>query len=281
MEYPLPHRFAYDTGLSLEAVTQDSLYLSLIRATEAFVGAESIEVNPANANFAEETGASIHMGSIVPKLKINLMMSIAKLGVETDKLQAVRIKWTPIYIAFLDSLEAEDSKTTTQVEDILELQHDITNKDTYPLHNNGTHLTGSSHPLNTIGGTEVFGDWGLTTNNVQEYVNFDEDLLKQALSYYSNGGMLRKVLGKTHYVTLTRDRPYIFTSNNFTHPSVKRGNPYTYCGILVHLPSSTSGASGSYDQWAMADETTVIRHVNIRCIVSYDEWNPLFDQAGF
>ncbi len=273
-QYPLPHNFGYQCGLSAEGSTKDSTIFTLFRASEAAVDVENIEVNPRHANFSEDGGTVIHMGSIIPKIQFHLKMMLSKVAIETDSVRSLIVRWWPIYISFLDSLEAEDDKTATQVEDLLELQHSTDNKDTFPLYT-GTKLgNAATVPLSTVPYAEAFADQGLTGTQFIESVALVEHTLYDALQFYTNQGMLRKCLGKAHYVTLTRDRPYQYSSFNFTNPKVKRGNAYTYCGILIHVPQVDDNT-----QVMVPSETTAIDHVNVFMRVRYDEWNPLFEQA--
>ncbi len=276
LEYPLPHNFDYKFSLHAEGSDKHATYATLLKATEQATGVDSVIVNPKNAAFAEDVGALIHMGSIVPRISVSINAFLTKTAIETDAVRQVMFNWMPIYTAFLPSLEAQDDKTDTQIEDILELQHNPTDKDAYPLFD-GTKLSHvGSQPLSTIGRTEVFGDYGLATNATMENIAFDKELYYDAKSYYTNSAMLNKVAPKMHSALVTRDRPFHHFSNNFTHPTVKRGNPYTYCGILFYLPNVDK------DEQLIADaadvtNTSPILHVNMK--VRYDEWNPMFDQS--
>lgn len=276
LEYPLPHNFSTIFNLLAEDTSADSTIIPLIRATEAFTTPEAIEVNPRNANFAEETGASIHMGSIVPRLNVTFSLVLSKGAIETDKIRALKVNWMPIYISFLDSLEAMDDKTAVSVEDILELAHDTTNKDVWPLYNGTNLATGiGTCPMNTVAATEVFGDWGLSVDTDIEATAFNKELFYDSLQYYTNAGMLKAVTGSMNTVIVKRDRPFLYHSNNFTNPRVKRGNPYTFCGILFHLPSGDQA-----DQITRLADTTNIAHIQGQMSVRYDEWNPEFDQSA-
>ncbi len=154
------------------------------------------------------------------------------------------------------------------------MQHDTGNKDVYPLYS-GTDLgLASSMGLSTVPYSEVFGDVGLTTDAKIESVAFDDEKFYDALQYYSNSSMLKKVVGPTHSVIVSRNKPYIYHSNKFTYPTVKRGNPYTFCGILVWVP-----AAGGQEQLFVAADTTPIDHIHIMIRARFDEWNPEFEQA--
>ncbi len=246
----------------------------IIRCSEAAIDVENIEVNPRHANFAVDGGSIIHVGSIVPKINFTMRAAMSKGAIETDKLQSIIFQWFPIYISFLDTLEAADSKTGTDVEAILELQHDTTNKDTYPLYSGQKLTTADPLPLSSVPFAEGFADVGLTTNANLEAVAWDRDLFYDVFQYYTNAGMLQKTVGKMHSVILKRDKPYIYNSNNFTYPSVKRGNEYTACFIMVNVPQSPSD-----EQLFIGADTTAIPHVNFNVNIRYDEWNPQFEQA--
>lgn len=274
-EYGLPHIFSYRGALSAESATQDATILTILRYSEACANPDTIEVNPRNANFARETGATCCPGSIVPRITMNLDLWLSKGAIETDKIQRLKVNWFPIYTAFLDSLDAADDKTTTDVEGILKLQHETTNRDVYPL-NVAKLLDADNQPLSTINDAdEALGDYGLTTTAVLESVAFVKETMYDARSYYTNQGMIRKVMGKMRTIALDRTHGYHYFSNNFTYPTVKRLNPYTFCGILISVPSSED-----HDQLTFLGDTTVIPHVNFNMKIRFDEWNPNFDQSA-
>lgn len=275
-QYPLPHNFEYRGQLTGEGSAQNATILTLFRASEACTDVENIEVNPRHANFAEETGPTIHMGSIIPKVTINMKLALSKEAEVTDNIRRMMVKWAPIYTAFLPSLDAEDDKTGNDIETLIELQHDTGNKDTYPLFNGTKVTSGNNHPLSTVtDADEAFADYGLSTSAVLEYITFDTDTFYDAMQYYTNGGMLRKVMGKWQTTTVTRENEYNYYSNNYTYPMVKRGNPYTFCGILLWVPPVAQAQQYNF----IADTTANLAHVNFGLTVRYDEWNPLFQQA--
>ncbi len=275
-EHPLPHNFNNTFQLHLEDETKNSAYIPIFRTSELAINPETIEVNPSNAAFGEDPGPTIHNGSIVPRVNFRMSATLTKAAIETDKVRALLFNWMPVYTAFLSSLEAEDPRTAVQVEDILELQHDVTNKDTYPLNSSVNLSAASDWPISTKPYTEVFGDWGLSVDLQYEGVAFDKELFFDAMQYYGNAGMLKKSVGPMKTIMVTRDRPYRYHSSNFTNPTVKRGNPYTFCGVLVHLPQANAA-----DQLMLASDTTNITHLDISFHVRFDEWNPNFDQAAY
>ncbi len=155
------------------------------------------------------------------------------------------------------------------------MEHDTTAKRVNP--NYGTvNLTGvRNQPVATVLETEVFGDWGLATDLVQESIAWDQVRFYDALNFYTNSGMLKKIVGRKQTFTITKDRPALYHSNNFTNPSVKRMNPYTFCGVIIWTGIPGTNAFGQPADFNAADLDLI--HWNI--FVRFDEWNPDFDQT--
>lgn len=286
MQYPLPHSFEYRFSLGLTSATKESTWCPILRTSETLVTPETIEVNPSNAAFAECNGSLIHNGSIIPRISFTLTAFIGEAGASDlviAKNGKLIFNWMPVYVSFLNSLEAEDVRSAVQVEDVLELAHDATNKDTFPLYS-ATDLVassgwGSDYPATTEPAgivDEVFGDVGLTVDLKMESVAFNKSLYFDSLKFGTQSSMLRKVAPRLNTGVVGVGQNFRYSSNNKTYPSVKRGNPFTFCGILVHLPQA-----GTTGQFILDNEVTDIEHVHFGMRVSYDEWNPHFDQTAF
>ncbi len=277
-EHPLPHDYNYRFDLDFLDATKDATMLTFFRTTEDANGAEDIVCNPSHASFVEDEGPCILNGSIVPKLELSMKMNLSQATLADNEFGSIQVNLLPIYIAFESTLVAQNvGPPESEIEDLLELQHNTTLKRTNPLFAN-VKLSYGTHPLSTVTNTDAFGDYNLTTNNTMESIAFNVTTLFDAFDYYSNSGMLRKVTGRRRSYVLSRDRTAHLYSNSFTYPSVKRGNSYTYCGMLVWI--STPGDIGSYGalgDWNGADLDIV--HFNTK--VRFDEWNVDFDQTAF
>lgn len=276
MEYPLPHKFDYKFELSPETAATNSTICSLIQCREGLTAIETIEVNPANTAFAEETGPVNAPNSIIPRMNVSIDAQLNRSLTETDRIKFLKINYMPIYISFVDSLTAMDYKTDTEIEDILELEHVVASKTVIPTFNSTDLLLAGNHPLNTVHIAEAFTGWGLTTDAKMEGVSFDSELMWDALAYYSNSGMLSKVMGNWRTALVTEHKPFHFSSNNYTNPSVKRMNEYTYCGILFHVPLVDTPRQ-YYDSTDITEASSAVRF-NVR--VRYDEWNSQFNQTN-
>lgn len=275
MEYPLPHNFEYQFGLSPETATTNSTICSLLQSREGLTAVESIEVNPSNSAFGEDTGPVCQPDSIIPRMNISFDAQLNHILTETDKIKYLKFNYLPIYQSFKD-FEAKDNKTDVAVESILELVDDNNTKRVYPLFNGVDLPTTYLHPFSTKPIADAYGGWGLTTDGLMEGVTFDEELMWDALSYYSNSSMLAKVMGSWRTALVTEHKPFHFTSNNYTNPSVKRMNEFTFCGILFHVPL-VSTPKQYYKTGDITEATAAIEfNVNVR----FDEWNSQFDQTS-
>ncbi len=271
-EHPLPHNLSFQGTFGLDGTAKVGTYFPLILNDEAMVNPDTVNANPEHGSFAEADHPYCYKNSIIPKMTLNLDFHMSKLAIETDGTREITVNWMPVYTAFLNRLDAEDSKTAVSVEDILELEHETVGKSAYPLWST-TNLVGGS--LQELGPNITTALMGLTTDATMESVAFNEGLFWDAMQYYTNGPMLRKVIGRLHKVQLKRDRPYHYYSNTFTNPTVKRILPYTFCGVLMWTIKA-----GTVGQGLIASETTDIAHINLQGSCRYDEWNSSFDQTS-
>ncbi len=284
-EFPLPHSFEHNFSLSAEDETKNSVVIPFFRYTEANNAPSGVLANPSNAAFSEDQGTSVHPDSIIPRLSLSINISLTKAAIQTDKVEMMKIHLIPMYFAFVNTLEASDIRTAIDIEAIMECTHATNNKDVIPLYSTvdldlgDTSTDASNMPMSTIGHTETFADYALGTNLVLESVAFDEELFFDTRQFGSNAPMLRKVCPNLNSITIGRSGfkgPYEMFSNNFTRSMVKRSNPFTFCGMMVHVPQMSSA-----DQIGNPADTTAIPHLNIAMRVRFDEWNATFNQDAF
>lgn len=276
MQYPLPHNFSYSGVFDILDSAKRATYVTLFRGTETSLSPDSIEVNPRHDNFAEDQGPTCIFDSIIPKVSFTLRASLSQAMLADFEFAKVVFKMMPVYIAFEDSLTAKNinSPAESEVEDILHLAHTVTSHRTQPLF--VTKLTArGSHPYSTISATDTEASWGLTTNATLENVAFIPETYYDALSYYTNAGMLRKVTGPVKTWTLNKDKGFVYHSDNFTQPSVKRINPYTFCGALIWTEFPGIHAWGNTADYNGTDLDLCWWNADIR----FDEWNSEFDQT--
>ncbi len=109
---------------------------------------------------------------------------------------------------------------------------------------------------------------------VMEGVVWDHSLLFDQFKYYGYKNLLKTNVGKIRTVVVTRDRPYFFSSKNFTNPKVKRMNSFTYCGLQFYVPKEGTNQQILELLTCTDNKSSLLfrgRH-------SFSEWNTSFDQ---
>ncbi len=269
-KFPRIHNFDFGFGLSAEATTKASTVVPYMFQDNALVDYENIKTNPENADFAVVDYANTCAGSYVPKVSVFYTMYIPPSDTEIVHL---KVNTMDYHLSMLNRLDAFDKKTGNDIETILELQHETTDEQTYPLFN-GTKLFES-------GGTYDYEAQqpGLTADQQPEGVAFDKELFFDAMHYYTNKQMLRNVTGKMRDYTLSEPlvphgRSIVTNYKTFVAPLCKFMQPYSFHGELFHVPQV-----GARDQYHLAGETTAIEHLMVKGFVRFYEFNPDFNFA--
>ena len=269
--YPKIHNYEFGFGLSAEDTTKASTIVPYFFHDNALVDYELEKTNPQNDDFAVDNTPNVCQGSYIPKILIDYVMFLKPDDTEITHLTMDRMK---IATAFLNRLDAADKKTGNDIETLLELTHETTDEQCYPLWN-GTKLFES-------GGTYDYAASvpGLTTDQQPEGVAFDKETFFDMLHYGTNKEMLRSITGPMRSVTLSE--PLVPHGMSIVHyrktlnvPSqCKFINPYTFYGELFSVPQV-----GARTQYHLASETTGIEHLTVKGFVRFNEYNPDFNFA--
>ncbi len=195
-----------------------------------------------------------------------------------DSMSSLKFMWRPIFFSFPEKLSAADDDTGTTVAALLGLTSDDTNEDVTAITTNNLPVAGVSdftHPISTVNQAQVFGDLDLTTDLIMEDHVHDELTLQTALRRFTNKGALKACMGRTRYVTLTKNRPYKnFYIDKFLPRSVRRVVDRTYMAIQVHVP-----VVGDVEQNYYATTITpAVAHLGVKMVAKYNEWNAEHDQ---
>ncbi len=261
-EYPLMHDIEYNFGLSAEGTTKDTTIVPLmINDISAQVLATTF-VNPKHATFEVSNSPNCSPESIMPYMSMSLRASLTKGAIETDFVRSLSFNYMMINTAFLSRLDAIDSKTGFDTETILELTHETTDEQAYPLWTTVDVGVGNTAAnLAGIGGTPL------------ESVAFDKEQFFDAMHYFDNRSMLRVMAPSMRTVTIKRDYPYVTSGTRPVAPICKFKNPYTFAGLLVNVPQT-----GAIDQYGLITDTTAIDHINFTMKIRFPEWNKGFYQ---
>ncbi len=269
--YPRIHECTFGFGLSAESTNQASTIVPYMLQDNALIDYELVKTNPHNADFATVTYPNTCQGSYIPKMTIGWNMFIPLADTELMELMVNTMK---INTSFLARLDASDKKTGNDIETLIELTHETTDEQCYPLWNGTKLFEGAgTYDYNAIVP-------GLSTNQQPEGVAFDKDTFFKAMHYFTNKEMLKTVTQrmKTHRLVepiVPHGRAVVTYSRTVNVPSIcKSQNEYNFFGELFSVPQV-----GSISQLHLAGETTGIEHVTVKGFNKFYEYNPAFNFA--
>ncbi len=249
-----------------DAAVIRSTIVPLITYDEGQGAPSGYSANPQNAAFAEANQTNCYPESKVSNFQTFLTISLTKGTLETDKLTAIKLAFMPIYTAFLDNLVAKDEVSGITTESALELAHETTDRQVYPIF-------GTTKISEKFTGSAVMhaDQDNLTTTQRLEGVDFDVEQYYDVLQYCTNAPVIRNSSGGLKWITLTRQKP-VFTAKINLRSKSKAMNPYTFMGLLLHLPEDSS-----HYQYPIDADTTAINHVYFSITTRFLEWNPYYD----
>lgn len=261
-DFPLQHEINWNFGLTADTTPTtggNCTQLPLFFHDEAAEDPTAINVNPRHASFDVSAQMNCVSHSIIPKVNFGFSVTMSEDLIEVSKTRAIRFKWFPIYLSFSDYM-AEDDRTGLTLKELLEVGVADATEEVFPLYDDTKLLNAFTMPTN---------QGGLTASQVIENVAFDSSLFYDALKFYGNGRKLSSVIGPIRNVTVTRDRPYYYHSNNFTAPRVKRMNSYAYCAVMFYLPKEDTHEQILEALVCTDDKSSLF----FRGMTSFQEWN--------
>jgi hypothetical protein len=261
--YPRPHADQLSWRMDVDG-GEIATIVPIIMNDDGQGAPKSYKAHPENSSFTVYRGPNCYPESRINRLFARLRCSLTKHALETDKVPALRFGVMPIFTAFKKDLDAVDELTGAEVQDILGMQYETTDRQAYPLYDT-TKLTEKQTGLATLHSHVP----GLTTTQVLETVTFDIDDYYDALQYYTISDKLKAVQGGLKFFTLTRQHPTMEFDIKL-RSKVKRMNPYTFLGILVTIPT------GHRQITTLTETTGTDNHLEFNLDYSYHEWNADF-----
>ncbi len=275
-DYPFHHHFVYQHSYDITAETKNDTMLTLLRSSDVASKAKTVNVNPQNTSFVKETGPLICQGSIVDKMKIHQIHTLTELLTETDKIHTLMLHQAIIGGCFAEDWDPLDDASSLEVEDIVRLTYDTTNRDVTPKFS-GTDLVAGIHPMVTELDAEVFGDLNLTTDTKMEAINFDPDVYFNSKRYGSTGSAVNKVMPSLRSLYLNDKKSASITSSftKFVPERCRYGRRGLFFGMLEHVPifSNSRQICDPYTS------PTAGSHIISTTVVDFMEWNTQFEQG--
>ncbi len=145
-----PHKMTINWGFGMETgVSNEATTIPITMYDEGLGDPASYNANPEHPSFA-----SVAMPNCYPESRINLVtcslkMMMSKGALETDKLPAISFAYMPIFTTF-DDLIANDEVSGLDISELLELQRETTDRQTYPLFNAVDMLAGVKSTVDTL-----------------------------------------------------------------------------------------------------------------------------------
>ncbi len=265
--YPQPHDIRGGCSFELDNTTLDNTIVPFCFYDEGLGTPSARETNPRNAAFAVVNDeANCFVDSRVNNIFAEFRFSMAKQAL-IDNIPNIRFATMPIWMAFKENYTAIDELSTFEIQDILELQTESTDRQGFPLFVAATDLPEISSGRANLGANQP----GLDTDVGLEGVVFDVNAYYDMIHYMTNGNMLAKSTGGLRWQVLTQNRPYIV--NRFSmNPKVKRMNEYTFGGLLIIVPT----AGQSEQSMALTELTVAKNYVHVDWAIRYNEWNENF-----
>ncbi len=265
--YPRPHDLRHSWNHGLETAVQNvgTMY-PIVMYDEGLGTPSAYEANPENAAFVEDGAPNNFVGSRLDLILAKFRFSMTKAALETDNLHVITGMFMPVFLSFKEDYTAIDELSSAEIQDILELQTETTDRQGFPLYNNVKMVEKYANSA-LLAATVP----GLTTTQVMEGITFSPNAYYDMLHYMTNSGKLKSVQGGMNWFTLTRDRPTKTIKIKLRRKS-KAMNPYNFFGVIIYFP-----AVGSNEQVHVAADTTNVSHVTVDTWCRYNEWNPDFN----
>ncbi len=267
--WPQPHDIKHSVTFEVDNGTLDTTIIPFCFYDEGLGAPSGVNTNPEHASFAIVANQpNCFVGSRVNMIDAELRFALTSKFFD-DNLSGIRIATMPIFMAFINDYTAIDELTSLEVQDILEMQTESTDRQGGPLYVAATDLVEKATNTGLMGANVPF----LDTDQGLEAVNFVEEDFYDGIHFLTIADKLKSVVGGLKWEILSANRPYI-KKRFFIRPKVKRMNPFTYFGCLVHIP-----VQGDSEQIGVItrDYTAATQYVDLDWSIRYNEWNAEFD----
>ncbi len=264
--WPQPHTRGASIMFELDNAAIDTTTFPIIIHDEGLGTPSAIETHPENAAFVVSNDPNCHVNSRVDNIFAQLRLSLTSKAID-DNLTAVRCAFMVQALAFKEDYIAIDELSSLEVQDILELQTESTDRQGGPLYT-GTDMPAAYTGSDSVGAAVPF----LTTDDNLEAVAFIDSQYYNSIHYLTIEGKMKKVQSGLKWLTLTPNRPTA-TIRIHQKSSTKRMNEYAFLGCMVHVPVVDSEKQIPLT----ADITAATNYVRCDFRYRYNEWNPDFN----
>ncbi len=269
--WPQPHRLNAACSFELDNATIDSTIVPIAFYDEGLGAPSALETNPENAAFAiVGDQANCFVGSRVNTYFAEFRFSLTSKFFD-DNLSGIRFATMPIFMAFINDYTAIDELSSLEVQDVLMMQTESTDRQGGPLYVAATDLAERTAGEGNLGANTPF----LDTDVGIEGVAFNANNFYNAIHFLTIKDKIKSVQGGLKWHIINANRPFIKMRFNI-RPKTKAMNPFTYAGVLLHVP-----IQGDADQIGVItrDITAATQYLDVDWNIRYNEWNPEFNMA--
>ncbi len=269
-EWPRPHDWSYNFAMPIEsAAVRATTICPIITYDEGLGAMSAYKSNPVNASFVEAATDHCFPTSRVNRIFCELKAQMSKIML-TDAVSEVRFATSIIHCAFDDG-EAEDEVSTLDLNEIIELTGETTDRQTYPLWNDI-----DLHDFKSNAGLDMPAETpGLDTDLEIEATAFNLDDYYDCLHYYTNGAKLRTIMTPLKWHTIAKQKTSAQILHFSQQSNTKFLNPYTFLGLLIHVPQNIDK-----DQYGKPADTTVeTSTLEFTFHTRYNEFNHEFNHS--
>ncbi len=266
--FPQPHSINGSCSFEFDDTGLDSTILPIAFYDEGMGTPSALETHPENAAFAVGVNVpNCFVGSRINNIFMELRFSVTKDFIE-DMIPALRMAVMPIHCAFKDDYTAADELSSATVASILELQTEDTDRQGGPLYVATKDLPEKASGNATLGADVPF----LNIDTGIEGVAFNVNDYYNSIHFMTLSGKVKACSGGLRWFTMSQNRTYRSMRFGIV-PKVKRMNPFTYFGMLIHAP-----VAGNLDQLpALAELTVATDYIHMDWNIRYNEWNQDFN----
>ncbi len=262
-----PHDMRHSFFFELDDETLNSTIYPIAMYDEGRGTPSANESNPENSAFLVDNNPNCFVNSRVDNVFCSLKFSMTSKAID-DNLPVIRFAVMPIHTAFIDAYTAIDELTSLEIQDVLMMQTESTDRQGFPLY------IADKKMVPKFSGSNLMNSLvpGLTTTQQLESVAFATNSYYDMLHYLTNGAKLKSVQSGLKWYTVTPNRP---TKEIRIHikSNVKRMNEFTFFGALIHVPTVDT-----FNQPLVTGDITAATNYllcDIHC--RFNEWNQDFN----
>ncbi len=264
--WPLPHNLRHAWTYELDNNVIDSTIYPFLIQDEGLGAPSGKNTHPEHGSFAESSSPNCFVKSRIDNVLATIKLSLTSKALD-DNIPSIQAAVMPFALAFKESYDATDEKSTETIKSILRMQYETTDRQAYPI------WSGTKMATKFTNSGLLHADVpGLTTNQQIESVIHDINKFYDAIHYYTIANKMKSLVGGMKWLTLTQNRP-VANIKLHIRSAAKRMNEYAFFGCFVYVPFVDT----FFQTPVTADITAATNYVVCDVRSRFNEWNADFN----